>query len=624
MMQRVDRLSAGPKPGSGGRVTLHIGVHTGAVVAGSLGSGAGGAYAVTGDTVNTASRLLTAAAPGTVLVSDATHAMVRHRFDFEPATELALRGKAQRGPRSSADRRARELASARGLADLGLEAPLVGRSDEIGRLLAAFDRMQAARPRSSAWSARPVPASRACWPSCSRGSQAMAGSPRPACAAPPARRSASRPTPPSARCFARPTGSAVTTRFEVARHKLQQGLRALGADADETDAVAQVLNYLLGIEEARPRDIEPEQLQRQITLAARALLERRLAQQPLMVVVDDLQWADAASVDLLREVVDQLADRPLMLLVSQRPDARPRMARARRQSIIELGPLADADARSLVGHLLGAGTDDVSPRCAISSPSRAPAATRCSSRRSFAAWPVAACWCGDDHWVCDAKCDAVDVPATLYGLLLSRIDRLGAEDRRALQEAAVLGAEFDSALLQRIASEPRIALRCAPPAGGGRSDPASTASGRSLALHPCVAARRGLPEPAADAAHRAAPAHRPRAGNPARRRITQAPERCEADAGSGRTGGAGPPLEPVAGQVARRALPARGRRLGARGLRQRRRDTPLRTCAAHADRGRGGPAAHDRDRDAARRASGSPTCSVCRGGAPRRWPSTKR
>ena len=109
--------------------------------------------------------------------------------------------------------------------------------------------------------------------------------------------------------------------LEAARRKLQQGLRALGADADEADAVAQVLNYLLGIQEARPSDIEPEQLQRQITLAARALLERRLAQQPVMVVVDDLHWADAASVDLLCEVLDQLADRPLMLLVLQRPDA---------------------------------------------------------------------------------------------------------------------------------------------------------------------------------------------------------------------------------------------------------------------------------------------------------------
>ncbi len=53
----------------GSPVALHIGVHTGPVVAGSLGGPAGGAYAVTGDTVNTTARLLSAAPSGTALVS---------------------------------------------------------------------------------------------------------------------------------------------------------------------------------------------------------------------------------------------------------------------------------------------------------------------------------------------------------------------------------------------------------------------------------------------------------------------------------------------------------------------------------------------------------------------------
>ena len=75
-------------------VTLHIGVHTGPVVAGNLVQAAGSAYAVTGDTVNTTARLL-AAASGTILVSDATHALTQHRFAFEPARELALRGKSE-------------------------------------------------------------------------------------------------------------------------------------------------------------------------------------------------------------------------------------------------------------------------------------------------------------------------------------------------------------------------------------------------------------------------------------------------------------------------------------------------------------------------------------------------
>src|SRR5918993_254542 len=64
MLQRVERLSLLWTARLGRAVTLHIGIHSGPVVAGSLGSGSGSAYAVTGDTVNTASRLLGAAAPG--------------------------------------------------------------------------------------------------------------------------------------------------------------------------------------------------------------------------------------------------------------------------------------------------------------------------------------------------------------------------------------------------------------------------------------------------------------------------------------------------------------------------------------------------------------------------------
>jgi adenylate cyclase len=58
----------------------------------------------------------------------------------------------------------------------------------------------------------------------------------------------------------------------------------------------------------------------------------------------------------------------------------------------------------------------------------------------------------DDRWACREACAAVNVPPTLHGLLLSRIDRLPAEARRLLQEAAVLGMTFDQALLLGIAT----------------------------------------------------------------------------------------------------------------------------------------------------------------------------
>lgn len=454
MMQRVDRLSRQWAARLGRPVTLHIGVHSGPVVAGSLGSGAGGAYAVTGDTVNTASRLLTAAQPGTVLVSEATWSLVRHRFDFEPASELALRGKAQ-PMRVHALRGARtDAVSARGLAELGLTAPLVGRSEAIERLAAAFDRMQAGQAQlvcvvgeAGAGKSRLLAELFARLEG--DGRLAGTGVRRTTCS------SHGEPTYGTFGALFREVYQVdADDSLEVARHKLHQGLLALGADADEVDAVARVVNHLLGIEEARPRDIEPEQLQRQITLAARALLERRLARQPVLIVIDDMQWADAASVDLLREVIDQLADRPLMLLAAQRPDARAlRPARAE-HSVVELGPLSDRDAGALVSHLLGAAADDGL------APVRELVAARAGGNPLFVEEIVRSlAGCGllvrrGERWICEATHEAVDVPPTLYGLLLSRIDRLDAEDRRMLQEAAVLGADFDPALLQRIASDP--------------------------------------------------------------------------------------------------------------------------------------------------------------------------
>ncbi|MDM0029197.1 adenylate/guanylate cyclase domain-containing protein [Variovorax saccharolyticus] len=454
LLERVGRLSLQWAARLGRPVTLHIGVHSGPVVAGSLGSGAGGAYAVTGDTVNTASRLLAAAQPGTVLVSEATWSMVRHGFDFEPATELALRGKAQpmrvhrlRGARTDA-------VSARGLAELGLAAPLVGRDDAVERLIGAFERMQGGQAQlvsivgeAGAGKSRLLAELFARLEGDSR--LAATGVRRATCS------SHGEPTYGTFGMLFREVYQVdAGDSLEVARHKLHQGLQALGADAEEVDAVARVVNHLLGIEEAGPRDIEPQQLQRQITLAARALLERRLALQPVLIVIDDLQWADAASVDLLREVVDQLADRPLMLLAAQRPDARALRPVRAAHLVIELGPLSDQDAATLVSHLLGAPADDGL------APVRDLVRTRAGGNPLFVEEIVRSlAGCGlllrqGDRWICEATQEAADVPPTLYGLLLSRIDRLAAQDRRTLQEAAVLGADFDAALLQCIATDP--------------------------------------------------------------------------------------------------------------------------------------------------------------------------
>ena len=118
-------------------LTLHIGINSGRVVAGVIGSGADAAYAVTGDTVNTAARLQSAAAAAHTLVSSATESLTRREFRFEPGGSLALKGKNEPlavyrllGIRDQPQ-------ALRGLASHGLVAPLIGREDVLAQLLRA-------------------------------------------------------------------------------------------------------------------------------------------------------------------------------------------------------------------------------------------------------------------------------------------------------------------------------------------------------------------------------------------------------------------------------------------------------------------------------------------------------
>src|SRR5262245_35080010 len=141
MHERVAALSERWEPRIGRPLALHVGVNTGPVVAGTIGAAAGGAYAVTGDTVNTASRLQSAAAPGQTLVSPSTRQLASHAFRLVPAGEITMKGKSQPLPVSRLAGARAVRRSGRGLQALGLTAPLIGRTAELGQMVGAFDEL---------------------------------------------------------------------------------------------------------------------------------------------------------------------------------------------------------------------------------------------------------------------------------------------------------------------------------------------------------------------------------------------------------------------------------------------------------------------------------------------------
>ncbi len=445
------------EPRAGRPLALHVGMNTGPVVAGSLGSTVGAAYAVTGDTVNTASRLQNTAQPGQTLVSGATYRLTLHAFAFEPLGDLAVKGKSDRLPVYRVLGALGAPRSARGLEAHGLMAPLIGRGEELDQIVAAFDRTQRGRTQivsliGEAGVGKTRLLSEFFLKLETGGQLKTTAVRRAACSS-----IGEQPYGVVAAFFREAYGVAPDDSLEVAQLKLTSGLQALGAGEDEVSRVAPVLGYVLGLGSGDPlRHVEPGQLKRQIFLALRTLCERRLQRGPLMLVVEDLHWADAASVEILRFLVDRLADRSLMLLLTYRPgfDTSTLVSSRATHTAIRLAPLSAVDTDGLLAAFFGPSANSLPTALRALIIGRAggnPFYLEEIVRSLIASGTLAR---RNGGWACTMDAGTVVVPPTIQGLLLSRLDRLPAGARRLIQEAAVLGPVFDVQVLRKVCSEP--------------------------------------------------------------------------------------------------------------------------------------------------------------------------
>jgi predicted ATPase/class 3 adenylate cyclase len=441
----------------GAPLQFHIGINTGPVVAGHLGPGATAAYAVTGDTVNTAARLLSAAGAGETLVSHATYWLTRHAGEFESRGQVEAKGKALPISAYRLVALAATPGSARGLEALGLATPMVGRAVELARLHDAFDQMLAGRACAVSLVGDPgVGKSRVLREflvALERDGRREGVTVRAVtCSA-----LAGQPYGVFAMLFRDAYGVTHEDTLDTIRAKLATGLQALGGDQEEPARIAPLLAYLLGLGASGPLEhLEPEQLRRQLFLALRRLVERRLLQGPLMLVVEDAHWADAASVEALRYLLDRLADRRLMLVAAHRPslDAGALLASRAEHATIRLSPLSAPESAALLDGLFG-GSAAFMPavvRDLILSRAGGHPLFLEEMVRSLIEGGVLVR--GEDGWICAHAVAALDLPPTIEGLLRSRLDRLPAEPRRLVQEAAVLGPVFAPSLLHAVSSHP--------------------------------------------------------------------------------------------------------------------------------------------------------------------------
>ncbi|HEU4352696.1 MAG TPA: adenylate/guanylate cyclase domain-containing protein [Burkholderiales bacterium] len=453
MHRRAAALSRRWERKLGSGLALHIGVNTGRVVAGRLGSDPQASYAVTGDAVNTAARLQSAAQAGETLVSRATYLLAQHAFTFAPAGELSLKGKSEPLAAYRLLGAADAPRPARGLESLGFAAPLVGRDAELAQMRAAFRGALSGRAQVLGIRGDPGNGKSRLVAEFLAQLRPLDGQTvtlrRAACS--------SLGEPPygvMAQFFREGYGVDPADTLETAQRKIEDGLRALGAKEDEALGVAPIVGYVLGIAAGEAaREIEPERLSRQILHMLRIALERRLSQGTLLLVVEDLQWADTASLEGLSMLADWLADRPLMLLATYRSPFEGIEGTRAAHGEIKLGPLPAPETDNLLRTFFGQMLPEGLHRQLVERSGGNPFYLEELVRGLIARGALAR---EDGRWKSTAEPAMLDIPATIEGLLLSRIDRLEPEVRATLQEASVLGPVFEADLLARVGGRARM------------------------------------------------------------------------------------------------------------------------------------------------------------------------
>jgi class 3 adenylate cyclase/tetratricopeptide (TPR) repeat protein len=228
---------------------------------------------------------------------------------------------------------------------------------------------------------------------------------------------------------------------------------------DET--LQETIASLLSLLEALPDDspflrLDPPQRRQRTLEALKRLMLRESQVQPLVLVFEDLHWIDSETQALLDGLSESLPTASILLLVNYRPEYKHSWGSKTYYTQLRLDPLPLANADELLQSLLG---DDASleplKRLLIARTEGNPFFLE-ESVRTLVETQVLVGESGAYRLAQDLP--TIHVPATVQAILAARIDRLGPEEKRLLQTAAVIGPEVPFSLLQAIAELSEEAL----------------------------------------------------------------------------------------------------------------------------------------------------------------------
>jgi class 3 adenylate cyclase len=414
---------------------VRIGIHSGPVVLASHGDAANRETIAWGDSVNIAARLQTEAQPGTALISIQTQQYVRAAFDLEALGAVSLKGIDQPvsvyrvvGPKRQPERR-------RAATDRGT---LVGRDAEL--LLLA-----------DAWTAARAGAGRVVWigGAAGIGKSALLRALR-------VRIPANEAAWLTLNASAYHEHSAFQPVIEFLRGTLaldpardpKDSARRIGGvlrDLGMHEAQSQhALEMLLGIESGTAPEAPSPELRRSEILETLVAGCLRIARaHPLILAIEDAQWLDPSTLEVLDDLLERVENERVLVLLTHRPQFEPKQAKALLDSRIVLQPLAAPEMRRLIETVPGA---DALPASIVDGlVSRADGIPLYAEELSRAVVESGAA-AGYTRAVRIEGEEAYEIPTSLQGSLMGRLDRLGPA-KTVAQIASVLGRRFSIDLL---------------------------------------------------------------------------------------------------------------------------------------------------------------------------------
>ncbi len=460
-------------------LNVRVGINTGLVVLGEFGAERSFEYTAMGDGINLAARMEQTAEPGTVQITGATYELVAPLFEIESLGRIDVKGKAEPVPAYRVLNRKVEPGRLRGLA--GSETPLVGRSSELFKLRTVFEELKIGRSQivsligdAGLGKSRLIDEIRRVWEELApEYASGTFGYPFNWIGARALSYESDRPYALFIDTVRRHFGIESADENAVIRQKVREQLHDLPPGLRDMNAIAVERILMLSansrgaIATDEPVSQDNETMIAQLHELMTDTFRQMISGTPTVYVLDDLHWADSASIDLISRLFRLTDETPILFVCAMRPRRDAPSWRLKQVADTDyphryleftLHALDTTGSGELIDQLIVDAPDDLRDlilgrtdgnpyfveeviRSLIDEQILAPAQAEGGRR-----------WRISDQ----ANTLQIRIPNTLQALLLERIDRLTAETQQTLQVASVIGRTFYQRVLAKTIHKPEL------------------------------------------------------------------------------------------------------------------------------------------------------------------------